>query len=1120
MSGSTRYFGLGYFDFGDDLGSDFSQQIEIDRFVFIDRQLYGLMSVLGNGVINGWAVTAEEAFAVSISEGYGNINFTAARTTFPDSITDLPPRTISYVYAKTKDRTTFAEDIEFVLLTTPNVTDPHFLLLAEVVVGASSIESIDNSVRQEISFIEIIKAAIRLHKHRGGSLNPSKIDLSSEVKGQLPAFRIADFDAEKIVSGTFDLERLPLLSHSDLDNIGLLTHPQLDSFVKTLESNNTELFGEIGTANLLQLVLAMKLIHDDATSAFYWEEQSVDKYMINEIAVIPGITPDSLIDFDNTTAEINTDQHYIKGIPPSTGTSFYVRYNTDLAWKSVYSLSDLIVVNDTVTLGFNEDDETNIVTIEGFESATANNQSLAGGTGGINLFRKETIVVSDNADIVSQSSATNVIEGFYSGKFTHRQSFRTQFVKEFSSAQDWSTYDSFVSHSKCLDSIHGPVKIYFESSSAEKSIEFVILDEDEVTFNSDSNQNNFETRVIDLSLIPFRNDIKKLVIFTDDITNPFSFLIDFINIQRAVLLPEEGQMKIRYSTSNSVIFYLLEWDSTEPAGTNIAVRARSSNGTVFLTRADFTPELASGNILNLRGTDLEIEITFRPDSSRILAPTLNELKILILSESEIDGFNINSKNEFVQGTAENVDVGSDLELDTPIYVGSYYFCLANAVNQINSRTDNSGNLFSEGELALFGLNSPISPNQIFAAVENNETRVNSSKMAGPRAVQRRVGRSFIVADTYNDRVLEYDEDGNLLNGLGSINYEHTSKTFPISSCFDIRTGILYIVWSRKISFKTVNISKIILQSSTEKIQLIRDFDKILGLTTSELDTVSAEGQIMPVYLADQNAVLAENLPTTDSYLFVSNDAVSTGVDADSVFYTAISSGLGIPMFVGNFAYLDGVFTPTSAQKTDDGSFVIGNATIAIKDYEFPSTVSESITKNSNITNIIEVDSNNNVIFGANTILFSPFIPGKVEKIDDNTLLLAGLRPGGIEGTPTGDFNFRVMSGTSEIKQQQKSVLESIFFGGSTPFVGAVVVLDTRTKSTSFEYISAEGILVSDVDVDPNSGEFVVAESSFNLSGRIIKVDAAGNITFSFGEGLYSLINSLRVKSDSSIVIST
>lgn len=1087
--------------------------------------MYGLMSIFGNGVISGWLVTAEESFSVGIGEGYGNINFMAGRTTFPSSITDIPPNSINYVFARSHDRTTFSESVEFILSPTKNLTDPHFLLLAEITAGPVSIINVDNSVRQEIQFLETIKAAIRLHKHRGGSLNPSKIDLTSEVKGQLPSFRIADFDAEKITLGTFDLERMPLIDHQDLANVGRLTHDQLDTFVKTLEISNKELFGEIGTANFLQMLIAMKLIHDDPESSFYIPDRTVDQNMINEIAVIPGITPNKFIDFENSTATIDLEQHFIKGIPPQTGTSFYVRYDSALAWNSAYSSQNLIVSGDTVTLAFNDDLESNIVTIEGFESATTPGQSLAGGSGGLDVFKKETIIISDNADIKASSSATNVIEGFYSGQFTHRQKFRNQFVKEFSTEQDWSTYDSLVVNVKCLDSIHGAVKMYLEDADGDRSASYTILDQDEVTDNADPDKNNFEVRVISLSGVSFRSAVKKLVFYTDDLENPFSFFVDYINIQRAILLPEEGQLKIRYSSGTSITFSMIEWTSIEPPGTEIKVRVRSANGTVFLTRSDYTPFLSNSSAINLQGTDLEIEVTFLPDSDRLLAPVLSEIKILILTEAEIDGFVIDEGDEFSRGTSENVDINTSpvyVSLDTPIYVDSYYFALGNSINQIHEETNAQGLKFANGELAIFGSSTPVAPNQMFKTIESGGTRVTNATLFEPRSVIRKNKRTFVVADTYNDRILEFNEDGDLLAGVGSVNYEHDTKTFPFGACVDLRTGILYIVWSRIVPFKSVNMSKITIQTAGQQVQLTRDFDKILGLTTEELETVNAEGQIMPVYLSAQNFGLIQNFEVNSAFVFVSSDAMTTAIDLDSVFYRSVSTALGIPMFVGNFAYIDGIFSPTSADKTEDDSFIVSNATVAIKDFEFPANITEKITKRGNVSQIIEIDKNNNVIFGSNVIKFSPFVPGRVKSFNTNFFLIGGLIPNGEEAEPTEGnvFDFRSINGDSDQKLKQRLVLQDIFFGGPKKFTGAVVVIDKRTNAMTFQYVTAEGMVVSDVDIDPNSGEYVVAESSFQKSGRIIKLDSVGNITFSYGEGLFSVINSVRCQSDSSMVIST
>lgn len=1079
---------------------------------------------MGSGVISGWQVTAETTFSISISEGTGNINFMAGRTEFPSTITDLAPNSVNYVFARTKERTRFAEDVEFILSPTRDIQDTRFLLLAEVVVGPLSIERIDNSIRQEITFLELIKAAIKAHKHRGGSLNPSKIDLTSEVKGQLPAFRIADFDAEKITTGTFDLARIPLLDHQQLQNIGLLTHPQLDTFVKTLETSNKELFGEVSTVNLLQLILAAKLIYDDPSSPFHVSERTFDQNMVNEIAVIPGITPNTFIDFDNTTAQVDLENHFIKGITPTSGTSFYVNYDTTLAWNSAYSRENVVVVGNSVTLAFNEDDQSNIAMIEGFESATSPNQVLSNpNDGGIELFRRETVITSDTAKITAQGVATDVIEGFYSGKFRHQQSFRVQYKKEFSAAQDWSTYDSFMLNIKCLANIHGAIKIFFYNSQNEKSAEFVILEEDEITSNDDPSANGFELRTINTALLSFRDDIKGFVILSDDTTNPFHFFIDFIRIQRAILLPDNGNLVLRYSTSLSVTFSQIEWSSTEPAGTEIRVRARSASGSVFLTRAQFTPYLNSGDLLNLSGTDLEIEIEFTPDNDRLQAPTLHSLRILVLTEAEIDGFKIDTFDTFSRGESQNITISNvpNVSLDTPVYVDSYYFCLGNSVSQVHEENNDSGK-FVQGELAIFANNAPIAPNQIFNAVENNEGRVSISRFFEPRSVVRQTGRTFIVADTFNDRVLEYSEDGVLLKGLGSINYQHSSKIFPISAAVDIRTGILYIVWSKRISFATVDVDKIILQSNTRRVQLIENFDKIMGLSTSELQQVSAEGQIMPIHLSLQNSGLIEQLGTENSFAFVSNDVISTGLNTDSVFYQRIATALGIPLYIGNFAYIDGISSPTYANKNNHGNWIITNASIGVKDFDLPGNLDESLAKNDNVSPIVEIDKNNILVFSSDKMEFSPFIPGRAQYIDDNLILLGGIKPGGELGSvEENEFNFRAINGTDEEKLHKKNILNSLFFGNSqNPKKGAILVLDRRSGATTFEFTSSEGLLVSDVDIDPVTGYYVAAESSFKKSGRVIKLDSSGNIVFTFGEGIYSILNDISVQHDGSLVIST
>ena len=70
--GQTRYYNLAYFDFGDRLNSGINVRKEIDRFVVIDKQLFGMYKIFGNGVIDGFNVSDagfqdEKGISVNIS---------------------------------------------------------------------------------------------------------------------------------------------------------------------------------------------------------------------------------------------------------------------------------------------------------------------------------------------------------------------------------------------------------------------------------------------------------------------------------------------------------------------------------------------------------------------------------------------------------------------------------------------------------------------------------------------------------------------------------------------------------------------------------------------------------------------------------------------------------------------------------------------------------------------------------------------------------------------------------------------------------------------------------------------------------------------------------------------
>ncbi|MCD6435432.1 MAG: hypothetical protein J7L15_03510, partial [Clostridiales bacterium] len=200
--GLTRYYSLSFFDFGDQLDTPLNVQKEIDRFVLIDKQIYGLYNIFGNGVVEGWNVedngySYENGVSVSISPGSGIINYLAAQTSVSAVLTNLPTNSTVDIYVTYNGSTVRTRSVDFFYFDVDNENE-FSIKIARIVVGNNVITSIDNTVRDLVGFLDIIQDEIDNHKHRG---TPSKIDLQDETKNQLPGARIEGIDASKITSG-------------------------------------------------------------------------------------------------------------------------------------------------------------------------------------------------------------------------------------------------------------------------------------------------------------------------------------------------------------------------------------------------------------------------------------------------------------------------------------------------------------------------------------------------------------------------------------------------------------------------------------------------------------------------------------------------------------------------------------------------------------------------------------------------------------------------------------------------------------------------------------------------------------------------------------------------------
>jgi len=352
MAGNTPWYHLAFFDFGDRLDAQINVQREVDRFISIDKQLYGLYNVFGNGVINGWEVynngfSTNDGISIGITTGRGIINYIASQTVVPQYLIGLVPNSTLYIYAALRGSTVSNRYVSFIVSSTDSdqINVGSLLIkIAEVVTGENGVSTIDNTVKTYIDFEQSILNAINVHKHRG---TPSKIDLTREVKNQLPGARIEGFDASSITSGRLPEDRIPVINHLDLDNAGILTHSQIDTMINELTGTSVYLFGSVATTDFLKQTTFLKYMYP-----------TVDKYFFNELCIIPGISASSQADYVYTTAFIDRTLHRVIGLPVDSGDTYFYTSNFSLPSKPVkvfLTSSKVVPASTSVTFGVNSD---------------------------------------------------------------------------------------------------------------------------------------------------------------------------------------------------------------------------------------------------------------------------------------------------------------------------------------------------------------------------------------------------------------------------------------------------------------------------------------------------------------------------------------------------------------------------------------------------------------------------------------------------------------------------------------------------------------------------------------------------------------------------------------------
>lgn len=1092
--GQTRWYGMAYFDFGDHLDSEPNPQREIERFVVIDKQIYGLYNIFGNGVINGWWVSdatnssLASGISVSIGPGIGIIKYIASETTESDVLTNLTANSTLDIFAVLKGSTVSDRAVDFISVLTGVEVD-FGIRLATIQTGNNNIIFINNTNRDLVGFKELIKNEVDKHNHTGSM----RIDLESETRGQLPGAKIAGIDASKITSGVFDIDRIPIKNHNDLSNNGMITHSGLDSFVRTLSQSNKELLGEINSINLLKSILFWKYINPD-----------VDNNFINELAIIPGISPDTYIDFTASTANINLHTHCISGKPAETGEIVSVFWDDQNSfYYNSYSKNNVLISGGEVTLT-REGEEIEVV--ENFNYSTIQDGSS------IPTFTA-TVDYNPEASVVAETSADYKTEGAISGKFNASSSFKAIYTKEFTEPKKWKgKYDQLFLYVKTSTQNHEPV--YFQLTNTVDGVDTVvktweIIAKNHITSNSDVAYNNFEEKELSLAGLELDN-VTKMEIWTEDMNSEFVFYIDNIFVRRGNIVRSPGNIKFRHTSQTNVVFQTVIYnDAYIPEGTDILVKVKTANSESLLNNASYSNYLGSGDVFSYSGTVCEIDISLVSTLPGV-APILRsvELRMLVNSEGSIPGWTIDQVNEWNRGeTFENISViptgesdygdeTGDISISDPINIGGFYYAFSNAINEMD--TDGTSLIGFSGSLI------PISPIQ--AANWANYKTVGYNYLS---SVVRKIDKNFIIVDTNNNRVLEIDRAGNIIKGFGSTYTINSNDLYPLSAIYNNVSGVLSVVFTKAVTVS--NIKKIVLYAGASEIALTS------GCTIGT--ERKSGGKVLEISLSDDIKTRVAGLTSGLTVYF------EDGAFLENIQFPPITLPLyglsGMVVSICDFTYIDGIKHPIFANALSNGNWIIANSSVFYKPEEDANVIFNNPTTeddSSAIADIIEINTEDGSnIFSSDAIKFSDFTLGAIAEYQTNKLIVAGINTGNhISGQP--------IEITEESSDKDKFRAAAITELGS--YIGQIALIDKTNNSSRIIYTSPDGLYPTDLDIYTNSldvyrdGNILISESSFSdSSGRLIIIDEFSNIVWTYGSGFFNIINDAKVLKNDHIMVS-
>lgn len=899
MSSKTPYLGLGYFDYRDRLDASMSVRIEAERFNLIDRQIYGLFSIFGDGVVSGMqavirtsSVTGERV--IEIQPGTVVIRGRAYITDVPVEIPDSGLSGQYYIYLVDSEINQGERQLGFGF--DKSALSNIGIRLCRVFAPSGSVANIDNSVRQEINFKNIAQQQVAAHRHNG---SPTRIDLLREVKNALPGARIQSFDASKVSSGVVPAARIPRLNHNQLTNKGVLSHAALESLALQISNFSRVLMSEVASRNIMQQSMLLRRTYPLS------RDESV-----NMVTFIPGISPSTMLDLDNTTAFFSPESGCISGRPQPAGRVIQIFYRSPQALQSAFQTENITFFNNAYVLASSISGGNQIQFKDSFENATGLNVPIPGFSAGVEIKTNNISVVSDGV---------SVSDGAFSAKIISGKSEKSVYRRSVFQNQNWNPFNRLYLDVKCNSNNHPIVYVYFtsqEGGNIVSSEKFFLLEENEVTSGSSG---GFKT--IELNIETYaRTEVKEIVFEVDNASVDFEFFVDNISTASVqsdnIVFSNYGFARYRYVSSSLVFFNGIIFDSQTPNGTRIQVRYRAGSTLSELETSEYSDPVASGDFIGASCFYIEVEVRLFTNNSRNDTPVFSGMELLLNVPGGTPRYEFDTGADWAKGSAVAIDINADdggyISIQSPLETGDIIFSHANVVQQSRLLGDSY-----VPRRAWLGSNLPIAPAAAMASLDGPALSV----LDGPSRAVRLANRNIMISDTYNDRVLLLDQDGSLIKGFGGSYFKESQQgNVPLTAVFNPSTAVLQIVFSFDVP-ESVNTDFITLRIGNAVIRLGSRDERVTGgypsnvlavrLAADRVNIIASRSQDQIFRVKIENAAFGSSFNfNKDSSVWIYNHGVN-----------------GLNVFVGDFTFVSHISHPICATPSSNGDIYVANSSI-------------------------------------------------------------------------------------------------------------------------------------------------------------------------------------------------